>query len=396
VTTAYLLDWLAFLGRGLHVVAGIAWIGASFYFIWLDNHLTAPADPAASDRGVGGELWAVHGGGFYHAQKYRAGPPAMPERLHWFKWEAYTTLLSGLFLLGIVYYAQAGSYMVEAGVTPLSPVGAVAVGIGFLVGGWLVYDLLCRSPLGQREGALAIVLALLCAAAAYALCKLLPGRAAFLHFGAMLGTIMVLNVRFVIIPGQRAMVDAAAAGQPVDPAHGLRGKQRSVHNTYFTLPVVFAMTSNHAAWLFGDRWNWVWLILVSLAGALIRIFFVARHKGTQTPWPLVAAGVLLAVVALALRPSHDAAESAPSAANAMQIVTERCTGCHATRPTLAGFTAPPKGLVLEQRSQVAVHAARIREQVASRAMPLGNLTHMTEAERRDLVGWLEAGCPDGR
>jgi uncharacterized membrane protein len=388
LTASYAMDWLNLLGRGVHVVTGIAWIGASFYFIWLDNHLQATADAAATQRGVDGELWAVHGGGFYHAQKYRAAPPVLPARLHWFKWEAYITLLSGLFLLAVMYYAQAELYMVDRAIADLSPGVAVAIGIAWIAGGWLVYDALCRSPLGRNDRALALVLAVLCAVAAYALCHLFPGRAAFLHFGAMLGTIMVLNVFFIIIPGQRALVQAASEGRPVDPAFGLRGKQRSVHNTYFTLPVVFTMLVNHYAWIYGAAWNWVWLIAISAAAALIRAFFVARHRGRASPWPLLVAAALLAGTAYGVRPREASHASAtPALARVQAIVAERCASCHAATPRFAGLAAAPKGVELEHAEQLKTYAARIREQVASRAMPPGNLTGLTDAERAELLAW---------
>ncbi len=387
--SAYAWEWLNLLGRGVHVVTGIAWIGASFYFIWLDNHLRAPVEAAASERGVGGELWAVHGGGFYHSQKYRGGPPDLPAHLHWFKWEAYSTLISGLFLLGIVYYAQPLTYLVDPAIAALSPAAAVAIGITFIVGGWIAYDALCRSPLGRNERALAAVLAVLCAMAAYALCHLFPGRAAFVHFGAMLGTIMVLNVFFVIIPGQRALVAAAAAGQPIDPVHGVRGKQRSVHNTYFTLPVVFTMVSNHTAWIFGAPHNWLWLITISAAAALVRAWFVARHKGTQTPWPLVASVALLAITAWGLRPQATG-QAAPTAARVQAIVAERCGTCHAAAPRFESLAVAPKGVILESPAQLETHRAATRIQVASRAMPPGNVTGLTDAERNELLAWLDA------
>jgi uncharacterized membrane protein len=393
---SYALDWLNLLARAVHVVTGIAWIGASFYFIWLDNHLQQPADPAAGERGVGGELWAVHGGGFYHSQKYRAAPPTLPARLHWFKWEAYSTLLSGLFLLGLVYYAQADLYMVDPAVANITPAMAVALGIAWIVGGWLVYDLLCRSPLGRNDRMLAVVLALLCALAAYAMCRVLPGRAAYLHFGAMLGTIMVLNVFFVIIPGQRAMVQAASEGRAVDLVHGQRGKQRSVHNTYFTLPVVFTMLANHYAWIYGAPWNSVWLITISAAGALVRTWFVARHKGRAPIWLLVAAAALLAATVIGVRPRMTTA-AAPAMARVQAIAAERCVTCHAAAPRFAGLAAAPKGVALDTAAQLEAHAAKIREQVASRAMPPGNVTGLTDAERDELVSWTRTiGAPGGR
>ncbi len=385
----YLLEVLNLLARSLHVIAGIAWIGASFYFIWLDNHLVPPEGTGDAERGVAGELWAIHGGGFYHAQKYRVAPPAIPERLHWFKWEAYTTLLSGLALLAIVYYANAGLYLVDPSLAALSPAGAIGASAGVLAGGWIVYDLLCRSPLGGNDRALGAVLAVLCVAAAYGLCQLFPGRAAFLHFGAMLGTIMVLNVYFVIIPGQRRMVEAARAGRAPDPADGLRGKQRSVHNTYFTLPAVFTMISNHYAWIFGHPWSWLALVAISAAGALIRVYFVARHKGAASPWPLALATIVLATTVYALRPGASATAVAPSTQRAQAIVLARCAPCHAAAPTFAGIAAAPKGVMLEHPAQLTAQAALIRDQVNARAMPPGNLTQLTDSERSELLAWAQ-------
>ncbi len=245
--SAYVIDWLSLLGRWVHLITGIAWIGASFYFVWLDNHLLPPTDELLSRKGVGGELWAVHGGGFYNAQKYRVAPQVLPASLHWFYWEAYSTFLSGFFLLGLLYYAQAEIYLIDPRVAHLSKPAAIAIGVAVIVGGWLIYDALCRSVLKQRDTWLAAVLALLFSAAAFALCRLFSGRGAFIEFGAMLGTIMVANVFFVIIPGQREMVRAKREGRDPDPEAGLRGKLRSVHNTYFTLPVLFTMISNHYA-----------------------------------------------------------------------------------------------------------------------------------------------------
>ena len=395
MSAAYLQEWLSLLGRAVHVVAGIAWIGASFYFIWLDNHLRDPVNPADSERGVGGEVWAIHGGGFYHAQKYRLAPPALPATLHWFKWEAYTTLLSGLFLMVVVVYADPRLTLIDPAVANLSPGAAIGASVAWLAGGWIVYDLLCRSPLGNNDRALAAVLAVLCAVAAYGLCHLFSGRAAFLHFGAMLGTIMVLNVFFVIIPGQRALVAAAQAGRPVDPVHGLRGKQRSVHNTYFTLPAVFAMISNHYAWVFGGEWNWIWLITISAAGALVRAWFVARHRGRPAAWPLVAAAILLAITAYGARPAGHGPGAPVTMERVQSIVDARCVQCHAAAPRFEGLAAAPKGLVLERPVQIEVNAKLIRDQVAGRAMPPGNITGMTDGEREALLAGL-LGMGDGR
>ncbi|MGB5490576.1 MAG: urate hydroxylase PuuD, partial [Woeseiaceae bacterium] len=252
---AYIADWLNLLLRWLHLITGVAWIGASFYFVWLDNHLEAPKDSRDDEKGVGGELWSVHGGGFYHAQKYRVAPAQLPERLHWFKWEAYSTWLSGMALLALVYWYGAEIYLIDPSIAELSSVWAVAIAITYIVGGWVVYDLLCKSPLARDDRVFGAVLLLLVALLAWSLCQLFSGRGAYIHFGAVLGTIMVANVAMVIIPGQRKMVEAAGRGEAPDPAPGIKAKQRSVHNTYFTLPVLFVMISNHYAMTYGHDYN---------------------------------------------------------------------------------------------------------------------------------------------
>ena len=304
---AFVADWLNLILRWAHMIVGIAWVGASFYFIWLDNHLQPPIDPADAAKGIGGEVWAVHGGGFYTAKKFVLAPEKLPPELHWFKWEAYTTLITGFFLLCLVYYYGAEIALIDPAVMPLSKPEAIAIGLAFLVLGWLVYDGLCRSAFGEDDLLLGGLLFLYCAVAAWALCHLFSGRGAYLHFGAMLGTIMVLNVYFVIIPGQRELVKAKEEGRTPDPKYGAMGRQRSVHNTYFTLPVLFTMISNHYAGLYGHEWNWVLLILISVAGALIRVWFVQRHKGNADPLVLAAGLVVLALTAiLALpRPAID-------------------------------------------------------------------------------------------
>jgi len=386
---AYVADWLNLLARWLHFVAGIAWIGSSFYFIWLDNHLERPAEPADDAKGVGGELWAVHGGGFYHAQKYRGAPARLPPTLHWFKWEAYTTWLSGMFLLGLVYWYGADVYLIDRGVADLSTTAAIGTAVAVIAGGWIVYDLLCRSPLGRREEWLAAVLMVLVSVLAWGLCQLFGGRGAYMHFAAVLGTIMVANVFFVIIPGQRAMVDAAARGEVPDPTPGIKGKQRSVHNTYFTLPVLFVMTSSHYSMTWGHEYNWLILIAISLAGALIRTWFVARHKGRAPLTPIVIAVILLLVVAVAIAPRPRSAAAAIATTADVRVVLEhRCVGCHSAEPTFAAFPAPPGGVVLDGEEQILAEASRIYQQaVVTRAMPIGNLTGMTDDERALIDAW---------
>lgn len=390
----YLLDWLSLLGRWLHLITGIAWIGASFYFVWLDDHLRPPLDPAAAEKGVSGELWAVHGGGFYNAQKYRVAPATLPPDLHWFKWEAYWTWMSGFFLLCLIYYVGAASYLVDKNVADIGSTTAIAIGLGTLIAGWVIYDRLCESTLSDRM--FAAVMTLLLVGAAYGLCHVFSGRGAYMHFGALLGTIMVANVFFVIIPGQRELVIAKQQGREPDPRHGLRGKQRSVHNTYFTLPVLFVMMSNHYAMTYGHPHNWLVLIAISFAGAAIRTFFVARHKGKASPLPLVIGALLLAAVAIAIAPKPAAAPSAGAAridfAQVQAIVKSRCATCHSQTPTQAGFSAPPKGVMFETPEQILAQAPLLHQQTASRVMPLGNVTAMTDEERALIGDWFAQGA----
>ncbi len=386
---AYVVEWLNLLARWAHFVFGIAWIGSSFYFIWLDDNLRPPVQPADGEKGVGGELWSVHGGGFYHAQKYRVAPPALPETLHWFKWEAYSTWLSGMFLLVVIYWYGAEIYLVDPAVAELSQAAAVGLAILVIAGGWFIYDRLCRSPLGRSEPALAGVLLVLATVLAWGLCELYSGRGAYIHYGATLGTIMVANVFFVIIPGQRKMVAAAERGEAPDPVHGMRGKQRSVHNTYFTLPVLFVMISNHFALTYNHAWNWLVLVGFSVAGALIRVWFVARHKGRASPLPLVVAIAILLAVAFALAPRTQAASSiGVTLADVQPIIERRCTSCHSAEPTHAAFPAAPAGVVLDTPAQIRAEALRIHQQaVVLRAMPIGNLTQMTDHERAVIDAW---------
>jgi len=392
---AYVLEWLNALGRAFHVIAGIAWIGASFYFIWLDSHLRAPRYPDEAERlGIGGEVWALHGGGFYRAQKFAIAPPELPEPLHWFKWEAYSTWLSGMFMLALVYYVSAEVYLVDRSVAELSKPASVATGLAFLAGGWIVYDLLCRSPLGKREPWLAAVMLALCAAAAYALTHLFSGRGAWIHFGAMLGTIMAANVFFVIMPGQREMVKAKVEGRVPDPVHGARGKQRSVHNTYFTLPVLFTMISNHYATFTNAANGWLVLVAVSLAGVFIRLFFTFRHRGVAKPsfWAIGIALLAAVFVALMPRGGGTAAGSA-SFAEVKAIVAQRCATCHAEKPTYAGFASPPKNVALDTDARIVAQAPLVHQQaVVLKAMPIGNLTQMTDEERAKVDAWFRAGA----
>ena len=420
---AYLLDWCGLLVRWLHVIAGIAWIGSSFYFVWLDDSLEPLGEREPPDPRVAGELWAVHGGGFYRSRKYKVAPEVLPPTLHWFYWEAYTTWLSGFALLCLLYFLRAEAYLVDPSVMALSKSAAIGIAMAVIVGSWLVYDGLCRSPLGRQPRALALSVAIVTAIEAWGLCQVFSGRGAFMVFGAALGSIMVANVLFVIIPGQRELVLAKKEGREPDAGPGLRGKQRSVHNTYFTLPVLFVMISNHYAMTYGARYNWLVLIAMSFAGACIRGWFVARHKpegrrGMAAAMPAVLGVATLAGVVVALAPmGMPAVQGAVSEASGTggsaiggnkgeganglptvdvgqveAIVGQRCVPCHSRKPTQLGFNAPPNGIVLETVDEVRAHLPEIQKQVSLRAMPLGNLTGMTDEERTKLLMWIGHGA----
>jgi uncharacterized membrane protein len=385
------------LVRWLHVVAGIAWIGSSLYFIWLDHSLEPPAPGSDKARaGVAGELWAVHGGGFYNPQKYAVAPAALPERLHWFKWEAYTTWMSGTALLVLVYWLNAGTMMINPEVAGLSPARAVGLAAASLIASWLVYDGLCRSPLGRRDAAFGLVIFAYFTALAWVLGNLLGGRAAYIQVGASIGTVMAANVFFVIIPGQKRLVAAMREGRPPDPRDGRRGKQRSVHNNYFTLPVVFIMLSNHSPLTYGHAHAWAVLGPIGGAGVLIRHFFNLRHRGVH-PWPCLAGGALLLAAAAwwttPRLPALPAVAGPATLARVQGIVGQRCVTCHSTVPTFPGITQPPAGVVLTSPDRIVQNAQRIYQQVVvTRIMPLGNATHATDEERAVIAAWVREGA----
>jgi uncharacterized membrane protein len=393
---AYLLDWANLLLRWLHVIVGIAWIGSSFYFVFLDNSLTPPVDEKLRGEGATGELWAVHGGGFYHPVKYAVSPPSLPPHLHWFFWESYATWLSGFSLFLVSYLWHPSVYLIDPRVMAWSPAGAVAAALAFLVVFWVLYDLACRtwgrSHNGDTKVGAAVLL--LVAFAAWLACHLFAGRAAFLLMGAMMATAMSANVAMCIIPGQRKVVAALKAGQAVDPIHGWRGKQRSVHNTYFTLPVLFAMLSNHYSFTYGSEYNWVFLIAIMFAGAAIRQFFVLRHGyklgRNAHPWPYAAVGVavLLALIVWLKPAAPVASAAAPAPATLAQvqaIAAQRCVLCH-------GPALQSKGIRLDSPEEIQKHAAQIYQQVVvTKVMPLNNATGITEEERALFAQWFLSG-----
>ncbi|WP_265919068.1 urate hydroxylase PuuD [Cupriavidus nantongensis] len=394
----YILDWANMLLRWVHVITAIAWIGSSFYFVWLDNSLTKPTAPDLKEKGVDGELWAVHGGGFYNPQKYLTAPKQLPENLHWFYWESYSTWMSGFALLVVLYLFNASTFLIDKNVFDMSPGAAVGFAVSYLLIGWIVYDSICRL-FNKNDRLVGILVAIYIAAAAYVACHIFSGRAAFLLTGAMIATIMSANVLAWIIPGQRKVVAALKAGQPVDPIHGKRGKQRSVHNTYFTLPVLFAMLSNHYSMTYAHKYNWVVLILIMLSGVLIRQFFILKHKGKiNVLWPaagVAALGVVAVMIAPQPRPAVAKADgeaaTAVSFAKVQEVMNARCVQCHAEQPKMMPTAA--KGIKLETPEDIKAHAQLIYQQaVQQKAMPLGNVTQITDDERALLGQWFEGGA----
>jgi uncharacterized membrane protein len=390
VLDPYLSDWLDALLRFLHVIAAVAWIGSSFYFVLLDSKLHPPKRREDAAAGVGGELWEVHGGGFYHVQKYRLAPPRLPEQLEWFKWEAYTTWLSGFALLIVLYYLDADTYLVDPAVADLGDWEAVGLSLAGLALAWLVYDALLN--LVRSELVVAVAIAGLTALAAWGASELFAPRAAWLQVGAMLGTIMAANVFRSITPAHKELVAAKEAGREPDPAPGIDAKRRSVHNNYLTLPVLLTMLAGHAAFLYARENAWLVLLALMAIAASVRLFFNLRHAG-RTAWSIpVVATVALLALAIGLEPDDDASEPAGGAAvsfaEVQAIVDERCVTCH------TGASAPA-GIALDEPQTIEARAEDIRRVVDARTMPPGNQTGMTDTERETVVRWVEQGAPTG-
>lgn len=435
---AHLTEWLNLGIRWVHMITGIAWIGASFYFVWLENNLNR-ANPR---DGLSGDLWAIHGGGIYHLEKYKLAPPKMPDNLHWFKWEAYFTWLSGVALLTVVFYLNPTLYLIAPGVD-ISPAAAVAIGIGSLVAGWFIYDFLCDSPLGKTPALLGLVLFVLIVGASWAFTQVFSGRGSYIHVGALIGTIMVGNVFRIIMPAQRALVKAIEENRTPDPVLPAKGLLRSRHNNYFTLPVLFIMISNHFPSTYGSQYNWLILAGIAVIAVLVRHYFNTRHDSNKFAWTLPAGALGMICLAFVTAPNYKAAEpslavepahqehAAPAAAAAPatseskpqateqaaapaqpaaaapaqasaaggdfgkvhSVIQERCTVCHSAKPTSPMFTSAPGGVMLDTPQQIQMLAPKIQAQaVATQIMPLGNITQMTQ-EERDLIGrWIAQGA----
>jgi uncharacterized membrane protein len=409
---AHLTEWLNLSVRWVHMITGIAWIGASFYFVWLENNLNR-ANPR---EGLSGDLWAIHGGGIYHLEKYKLAPAKMPENLHWFKWEAYFTWLSGVALLMVVYYLNPSLYLIAPG-SDMHPASAIAIGFGSLAVGYAVYHLLCDSALGKRPALLGAVLFVLLIAAAYGFSLIFSGRAAYLHVGAIIGTIMVGNVFFTIMPAQRALVKAIETNTTPDPSLPAKGLLRSRHNNYFTLPVLFIMISNHFPSTYGSQYNWLILAGIAVIAVLVRHYFNTRHNSSKYVWTLPAAALGMICLAFVTSPELKTAapqpqitspqsisspqtsnaEAAPAAggfAQVYSVIHQRCSVCHSATPSSPMFTAAPAGLMLDTPEQIKAQAAKIHAQsVASQIMPLGNITQMTQEERNLIGAWIAQGAP---
>lgn len=385
-------EWLNLAIRWLHLIAGIAWIGSSFHFMALDNHLRKPREGDAS-----GESWSVHGGGFYHNQKYLVAPAQMPDELHWSKWEAYTTWISGFSLLVLIYYVGASSFLIDPAKAALTPLQGIGIGLGSLVAGWIVYDLLCRSSLGSSNLVLGICWFICLLLAAYGLDSVFNARAAYLHIGAIIGSAMVGNVFFIIIPNQKIVVADLIAGRSPDPKLGAQAKQRSLHNNYMTLPVLFIMVSHHYPMTYGADRPWLVLALLGLTGVAIRHIFNLRARG-QSTGRAIAVAVAMALVSVSYvtweKGSGSFGGKAVTYAEVAPIITKHCASCHGATPTHPEFEKPPLGVVLDSYAHDKAMAPRIKAvAVDSEVMPLGNITGMTQEERETLGAWIAAGAP---
>ena len=389
----YINEWLNLVIRFAHLITGIAWVGASFYFVWLDNHLETPPQEKA-DKGIGGDLWAIHGGGFYEVAKYKLAPPKMPATLHWFKWEAYTTWITGFLLLSLMFYVGAESYLIDKRVADLTQWQAIGLGLGSIVVGVGIYELLVRTKLRNHGIILGLILFVVATALSYGLTQIFSARGAYMHMGAIIGTIMAGNVFFGIMPSQRALVKAVEEGKAPDPVYGLNAKVRSTHNTYTTLPIIFIMISNHYPMTFNHSANWLVLMAIVLITAAVRQYFVLRHFGKQKPLILVASVVATIVLAVAIAPrsveiSAEQLKQEVTDSQVTQIIEQRCGTCHAENPTDDIFTIAPAGLVFSNIDTIKQWGPRIQARVIdAKDMPFMNKTEMTDEERTQLAIWL--------
>ncbi len=393
----YITEWLNLIIRFAHVVTGIAWIGASFYFVWLDNHLQTPPD-WKDEKGVKGDLWAIHGGGFYEVAKYKLAPPTMPTTLHWFKWEAYTTWITGFLLLSLMFYFGADSYLIDKRVADISQMEAIGLGIASIIVGVGCYEILVRSKLKDHGLVLGLILFLLGTAFSYGLTQVFSARGAYIHIGAIIGTIMAGNVFFGIIPSQKALIKAVEAGEEPNASYGLNAKVRSTHNTYITLPILFIMISNHYPITYNHNGNWIILMAIILITAAVRQYFVARHFGKQKPSVLVGAAFSTVILAYIIAPqtvelTAEQQQQSIDLSQVQSIIDNRCGSCHSEQPTDEIFTVAPAGIIFSDIASIQQWAPRIKVRVVdSQDMPFMNKTAMTDAEREYLALWIKKGA----
>ena len=392
----FLLDWLNLIVRWIHVIVGIAWIGTSFYFNWLDSRLDREID----SENIEGELWSVHSGGFYNINKLKGPPKKFPKELHWFKWEAYATWISGFVLLIIVYYLNAEGLMIDKNVNDISPLTAIIISLIFLVGSWFLYDFLCESKLVNHTTLFTIICFFISVVVCYLLTKIYGSRAAYIHVGASLGTIMALNVFRVIIPSQKNMVNAALNNQKPDLSMGINAKRRSIHNNYITLPVLFIMISAHYPFTYGHKYNWLILASISIIGVLVRHYFNLRNKKQYKPWilPVAAVGMLILIFYTTLPRIFSNQKNLTSSLEQISfieinnIIKYRCGVCHTKNPTFEGFEDPPLGIVFDTTDDILKNIDKIKSQVIdSDIMPPGNLTGITESEKVKINLWINQG-----
>jgi uncharacterized membrane protein len=393
--TAVILEWLNALLRWAHIMTGIAWIGTSFFYIWMEAAIRKRAGQAP---GIAGEVWMVHGGGFWVASKYAVAPDHIPEELHWFKWEAYFTLVTGLLLLTVIYYFGADAFLIDKDKVPLNPLWASLLSAFSLLAGWFIYDGICRSPLGQKTAPLAIAVFVEIAAFTFFYHGVFSDRAAFLHVGALIGTIMASSVFFVIIPNQKKAMAEMMAGRRPDPRYGKIAAQRSLHNNYLTLPVIFMMISNHYPIVFGHPWSPLIALGIVVAGGLIRHFFNITNHGVVTKAAIasIPAAIVVVIVLIAItgyRPGGTAAVGNVTFVDIHPIIEKHCIQCHSATPTNKDFPEAPKGVMFDAPDEIKLYAAKIKQQaVLSNIMPLGNLTGITKEERQKLGAWIDAGA----
>lgn len=387
----HLMEWLNIVIRLMHITFGIAWIGASFYFVFLENALNRTEN--VRDE-LAGNLWAIHGGGFYYLEKYKVAPKAIPKHLHWFKYEAYFTWLSGFCLLFVVYYFNASAMLIDKNVLDISPLAGIGIGVGSFILAWILYDFICKSPLIKNKILFTITGFILCVGFAFFYCQVFNSRAAYIHFGAMLGSIMVANVFFVIIPSQKALVKAAKGGMPVNVQLGKNAGLRSLHNNYFTLPVLFVMISNHFPSTFGNQYPWLVLSVISLGAAGVKHYLNLREKGQFSVWVLPVSIFILLAAAFITSPSRPGScRTDISIGEVNVIVQKRCVACHSSRPTDPAFTAPPNGIVYETPADIVRLKDKIMQRVVvTKTMPQNNKTNMTQEERDIIRCWIEQGA----